>query len=147
VTISTRLGRLVFGAISGVALAVLSVAAGHASSLSIGQNYQESSNKTSSAPPVAGACNALTYCYIEFTPVPAGKQLVVTQVSCALSVSAGNVTEMYLAPRRPNGTAVERFQILESTKLPSNQPGSNVNVNNSAMQLFDQKDRPESIWG
>ena len=146
-TISRRLGRLVVAAISGAALAALSGAAGQATSLSIGQNYQESSNVTSSLPPAAGACNDITYCYIEFKPVPMGKQLVVTQVSCELSASAGNVVSMYLGPRRPNGMAVERFQFLQSIKLPSNQPGSNMSVNNNAYQLFDQKDRPEIYMG
>jgi hypothetical protein len=131
------------GAIAGLTLAALTAMPSQASSLSIGQNYQESSNVTSSAPPTPGACNGITYCYIEFNKVPAGKQLIVTQVSCSLNPSAGVPMQMFLAPRRPNNSAVERFQFLIPSTMPSTTPGTNVTVNTNTYQLFDQKDRPE----
>lgn len=133
----------VVGLVVGLALAALIASPGQASSLTIGQNYQESSNVTSSAPPTPGACNGKTYCYIEFNKVPAGKQLIVTQVSCSLNPSAGVPMQMYLAPRRPNNAAVERFQFLIPSTMPSTTPGTNVTVNTNAYQLFDQRERPE----
>jgi hypothetical protein len=133
------------GLTAGLGLLLLSVAPGQASSLTVGQNYQESSNKTSTTPPAGTACNATTFCYIEFAKVPLGRQLVVTQVSCSLSVSnnSAEVVQMTLSPRRPGGAAVERFQMLIPSTLPSNLPGYNLVLNSNAYQLFDAGDRPE----
>jgi len=130
---------------AGLVLVMLGVGAGQTTSLSFQGNFQESSNKTSTAPPTATACNSTVFCYIEFAKVPAGKQLIVTQVSCALSVSNGNAqaVSMTLSPRRPNGNAVERFQMLIPSTMPSNQPGYNLVLNSNAYQLFGSGDRPE----
>jgi hypothetical protein len=130
---------------AGAVLAVASTPAG-ADSITIGQHFQESSNTTSSSPPTAGACNDISYCYIEFAKVPNGQSLVVRQVSCSLSASAGNVIYMYLGVRRGQN-AVERFQFLNSTKNPSSMPGSTVMVNENAYQIFRAGDRPEIYIG
>lgn len=118
-----------------------------AAALALGAHYQESSNLTSNAPPQSTACNGLSYCYIEFAKVPAGKQLLVTRVSCQLSVSAGAATTMYLGTRLGNGNAVERFSFLIPTAMPSNQPGDNITVNDEAYQLYTQGQRPEIYLG
>lgn len=129
----------------GVLQAAAMASAG-AASLSVGDAYQESSNVTSAAPPAPGACNDIIYCYIRFAPVPDGLQLIVRQVSCSLSASAGNVTSMYLGVRR-GSNAVERFQFLNTVKYPSNQPGSTVVTNENAYQLYRSGDRPEIFVG
>src|SRR5262245_34461937 len=137
------------GMTAGLVLALLWAAPGHAASLTVGQNFQESSDVTSTSPPIGTACNSTSFCYIIFHKVPSGKQLIITQVSCALSVSASaaQAVSMYLGPRRPNGTAVERFQILIPSTMPSNQPGYNLVLNSNAYQLFTTSDRPEIYIG
>ena len=137
-----------FALFAGLALATLSAAPGHTSSLSVGQNYQESSNKTSTSPPNATGCS-LTYCYIVFNKVPTGKQLIVTQVSCSLNVSdaTADATQMFMEPQRPNGNWNERFQILIPSTMPSNLPGYNLVLNSAAYMLFTSNDRPEIYVG
>jgi hypothetical protein len=134
---------------AGLALALLWTAPGHAVSLTVGDHYQESSNVTSTSPPSGSACNNTIFCFIIFNKVLTGKQLIITQVSCALSVStsAAQAVSMYLGPRRPTGTAVERFQILIPSTMPSNQPGYNLVLNSNAYQLFTTSDRPEIYIG
>lgn len=142
------LGLKAFGGIAlvvGVLQAVAPSPVG-AASITVGSNYQESSNVTSSAPPAAGACNGVSYCYLNFSKVPEGRNLLVRQVSCSLSASAGNVISMYLGVRRGQNS-VERFQFLNSTKYPSSQPGGTVVVNENALQIYRAGDRPEIYVG
>lgn len=145
------LARLVTGA-SSCALLVSALALGASSArstaLQAGTYFQESSNTTSNAPPTAGACNGQIFCYIEFTKIPAGKQLAVSHVSCSLSVSATTAkpVSMYLGTRK-GINAVERFQMLEPGSMPSNQPGYNLVVNSTTLQLYTENDRPEIYVG
>lgn len=134
-------------AFCGLAALALGAIPAQSSSLQSGAYYQESSNKTSSAPPTAGACNG-SFCYILFTKVPAGKRLAVTQVSCSLSVSSATAeaTSMYLGGRRTTG-AVERFTMLVPGTMPSNQPGYTLVLNSGALQLYEAGDRPEIFVG
>jgi hypothetical protein len=125
----------------------IAAAPAHAASATYGQHYQSSSNITSSSPPVASACNALTYCYIVFPKVATGKRLIVRQVSCQLSVSTGEPVSIYLGVRLSNGEAAERFQFLRPSILPSNTPGSTVVVNENAYQPYNQGQRPEIYLG
>ena len=138
------LGRNVWrGVMAGLVLTAFGVVGAQASSLLVGTNYQESSNKTSTAPPGGTACNNSVYCYIVFKRVPVGKQLIVTRVACQLSVSTGNVSQLNLLPQRTNGTFVERFQNLASFTRPSSTPGNFVVANEAAFALFDERDFPE----
>ena len=108
----------------------------------------ESSNITSNFPPTAGACNGISYCYIEFTKIPDGYRLAVSHVSCSLAVSSSTAkpVQMYLGTRK-GINAVERFQMLEPGSMPSNQPGYNLVVNSPTLQLYTEKDRPEIYVG
>jgi hypothetical protein len=60
-----------------------------------------------------------------------------------VSAAAADVVAMTLEPRRPNGSVMERFQMLIPSKMPSNQPGYNLVVHTSVYQLFTGNDRPE----
>lgn len=141
-------GSLAGAIVTALSAVLLSAAPAQSASLQIGSSFQESSNKTASAPPVAGACNGISFCYILFTKVPAGKQLAVTQVSCSLSVSSGTAEAvgMYLGVRR-NAGAVERFTMLVPGTMPSNQPGYTLVLNSGALQLYEAGDRPEIFVG
>jgi hypothetical protein len=131
-----------------LAALALSVSSAETASLQAGTYFQESSNVTSSAPPTAGACNGLVYCYIEFGKIPDGKQLIVTHVSCSLSVSSSTAksVQVYLGTRK-GINAVERFQLLVPGSMPSNQPGYNLVVNAPTLQLYTEKERPEIYVG
>jgi len=131
--------------VAAVALLAVTASGAHAavSQITLGTHYQATSNTTSSNPPNAGACNSQSYCYWVFPRVPTGKQLVVTQVSCSISVSAAEPTHMYLGARLNNGTAVERFSFLLPSIFPSNQPGSILAVNETVYQLYASGQRPE----
>jgi hypothetical protein len=105
--------------------------------------YQESSNTTTRNAPTPGSCNnTASSCDIVFAKVPVGKQLTVTHVSCELYVSAGEVSQLFLYPIRPNGTAHARYQWLTSSTRPDNLFAARVVVNQAAYQLFNQKDFP-----
>jgi hypothetical protein len=133
---------------AGLVALVLTATPGQAAALQLGSYYQESSNLTSNTPPTSGACNGLIYCYLEFAKVPTGKQLAVTQVSCSLSVSQSTAkpVSMYLGTRR-GINAVERFQILVPSTMPSNQPGYTLVVSAPTLQLYEAGDRPEIFVG
>lgn len=134
-------------AVLGLAAMALAAIPAQSASIQVGAFYQESSNKTSSSPPVASACNGV-FCYIIFNKVPAGKQFVVTQVSCNLSVSTttAEVVSMYLGGRK-GPAALERFTDLIPGTQKSNQPGYNLVLNSSALQLYTENDRPEIFVG
>ncbi len=137
------LARLATGAVLVSALALGAVPA-QSTSLQAGTFFQESSNTTSNFPPTAGACNGISYCYIEFTKIPDGYRLAVSHVSCSLSVSTATAksVQMYLGTRK-GINAIERFQLLVPGTMPSNQPGYNLVVNSPTLQLYTEKERPE----
>jgi hypothetical protein len=57
----------------------------YATALTIGTYYEETSVRESASVPTAGQCTT-NFCYLLFNAVPSGKQLVVTDLSCRISV-------------------------------------------------------------
>lgn len=104
----------------------------------IGSDYQDSTITTSQSPPLASACKANTACYFVFSRVPLGKRLNVTQASCAIQTTGGDITFAGLILLKGNGTLVQRYQFLVPVKTAT----GFFSMNNTMLQLFREKERP-----
>jgi hypothetical protein len=111
--------------------------------------YQQSSGLTSNDPPTPGDCMAAQTCYVVFDRVPAGHQLIVTQVSCLFVTSGGTtprISTAILTVQRPNGTEPLRRQHLTPINEQQSLPTSTVAaVSVTTLQLFDARERP-MVW-
>jgi len=100
--------------------------------------FQQSTNTTSLGSPIPGDCNPSSLCYFLFAPAPSGKQLIVTQVSCTLFVSTGELHSAILRIQRPDGSFVDTAQFLTPTKTAE----TRFAVNTTTLALIDKKLRP-----
>ena len=100
-------------------------------------NYQQSTSTTSVTPPKPAPCPAASNCYFLFSPVPAGKQLIVTHVSCNIIANGGAPYWAYITVLS-GGAPILREQHLVPVELIS---GAYA-ISNSTLQLFNSQERP-----
>lgn len=135
------LGAALIGAF---ALCLSAAAATTGPPTTFGGYYEETTSSTSpdnaTPPGDAGSCIIISTgtCYFIFSPVPAGKHLIVTQVSCYLITPGGDLTQATLFALRPNGKLAFRFQHLVINKADTEAYA----FNNATLQLYNPGDRP-----
>jgi len=88
-------------------------------------------------------CANNTNCYVIFSKVPAGNNLVINQVSCYVNVgwpdTAGDLVRVQLYPSR--NMTVQRTQELTTVKTSMN----DFAVNGTTMQIFHAGDTPQIL--
>jgi hypothetical protein len=133
--------------LAGAALTALSPSAASATifpSVTIGGIYQQMTSTTSIAPPTEANCENVNVCYIVFSRVPNGKQLIVTNVSCFLAVAgAVGIISAALQPQLPNNSLVFRYQWLQPSKTHDDIEGRTVfAINNTTVAPMASGQRP-----
>jgi len=134
--------------LSGLALAAFAaspaVAAKVGRTIIIGGFYQQTTTTTSKNPPTPEQCTSTFFCYFVFDPIPAGKQVIVTQARCRVSMGPGDqeLFDIFLHAMRPGGTVPLRFQTLDVTRIKNESISSVFIFGNTTIQLYDQRDRP-----
>jgi hypothetical protein len=104
----------------------------------IGGFYQQTTTTISAFPPTESPCTNVSACFVVFSRIPNSKQLIVTNVSCSLSTSSGDLAFTRLIPQRPDGSILFHFQFLEATRAV----GDVFTFNNTVVALFDARERP-----
>ena len=136
-----RFTRRWYTGLTACAMVALSAAAALAAIgplVTIGGFFQQSSNTTSVSPPTAGDCNPSSLCYFVFGKAPAGKQLLVTHVSCTVFLSTGELHSAILRIQRGNGSYVDSVQYL----VPVKTADTRYTISGSTLALYDQNQRP-----
>jgi hypothetical protein len=130
-----RVPRLIAG-FAGVA-AALSVSAAFPA-VTIDGIYQESSTTLSISPPEPTGCSGVAQCFVVFSRLPAGKELVVMNVSCTIVTTAGGIDSVLLVPQLPNGVFLLQFQWLQHVRTE----GTRVVLNNTTLAPIGKRQRP-----
>jgi len=130
---------LAMGAAAAFVLSPGTAAATIGPGVIVGGNYQQSTTSVATNPATEGSsCADNSHCYFRFSPVPSGKQLVVTQVSCIVTVLGGSMVTAALWPYRNN----ETLPLRRSSLVHSNPAANTFVLNNTTLQLFVAGDRP-----
>jgi hypothetical protein len=128
--------------LAGAVAAALSASAASAEifpATTIAGVYQQSTTTCSISPPAdTGCANTPGGGDFVFSRVPSGKQLIVSNVSCTVTVSAGFLSLIQLVSQRPNGDIPGRAQNLQ----PAKSEGTQYFLNNTTLAAFDSRERP-----
>jgi hypothetical protein len=140
---STALGVLL-ALIAGV---TLPGAAALATAVTVGDYYQEGSTRRGINPPsINPSCNNTLLCYAIFNIVPSGKQLLITDVSCELTLTGGGAEQLFrakLVTMLANGEVSDRGHHLISAwtvLVQAGQPTYHLVAN--TRQLVKAGERP-----
>lgn len=130
------------GASAQQALPLLAGVAPNAATV-IGGYYEETSAVTSLSPPTPATCAnpGPSGCIFVFSPVPQGKQLIVTKVSCWITSQQTvieSVSPVLMTSQRARATPSKNGQVFKAEKTASN----DYTVSQSTLQLIDQQSRP-----
>lgn len=123
------------------ALAALSVSAASATiypGKAIGGYFQQTTTTRSIHPPTSTGCSNTFGCYFVFDLVPRDKQLVVTHISCLVTVEQGGVRHATLALLDRQLTLVTRYQYGQ----PIATGNATFVLNTPTLALFDSSERP-----
>jgi hypothetical protein len=130
-----------FGAgLCATALGLLSAPAGAAPPTpTIIQGFYQQSTDTVSLDGVlaASSCAQTQACFYLFTPVRAGKQLIITQISCTIPHNTGSVRVARLFPVKA-GQQIFRTQYF----VPVPTTNDRVGFSEPTLQLFTAGERP-----
>jgi hypothetical protein len=105
----------------------------HASAVTAGTNYQETSTRKSTSVPAAATCESVTTCFVIFNIIPAGKQLLVTDVQCSVRIvglNADRLHQVRVITFAATGGATDRSSFLSPVRtatLASNNIAYTVN--------------------
>jgi hypothetical protein len=130
--------------IAGAAIAVLSATAASAiiyPEKIIGGYYQQTTTtrSTTSTLPEDSGCSNVPGCFFVFDRLPRNKQLIVTNLSCILSVSPGTIRYVSLLLLDKQGSlGTVRRQFAQ----PVHSDGDSFVLNAATLALFDARERP-----
>jgi hypothetical protein len=112
--------------------------------ITVGGYYQQTTTLTSQDPPKVGPCNNTHFCDFIFRPVPAGKQLIATHLSCDLETEDNDIFAAYLFVQLPDGSTPLRYQFFAPTKVRSETNDFNPHfvINSETLQLYKASERP-----
>jgi hypothetical protein len=127
--------------LAGIALAALCISAASATIFppaTVKGIYQQTTSSATTNPPTVTSCVGFSFCFFVFDRVPNDKQLIITSVSCSLTLAAGGIENVWLRLQRPNDLLVDRIQALRASKAE----GNNFVVNDTALMPVDGRIRP-----
>lgn len=139
------IGIVIGAVLCALPVAAQTVEAGESAPATIGPTkslqgfYELTTNTTAEVvtPIAPAACTGTSLCFFIFNRVPAGQQLVITQVSCELFSTPGVLYAAALATER-NGSFPFRTHWLVVNRAAT----SWFNLNQNVLKLFDVGERP-----
>jgi hypothetical protein len=116
------------------------------SAVTVGTNYHETSSRYGTQVPGTAGCNNTNTCYISFNLVPAGKQLLITDISCEAFINAGSaaaVLRTQVMTYLGNNQMTDRYTFLKSTIVyEDNSSSRTFQVKDTARHLVRAGERP-----
>jgi hypothetical protein len=136
--VATRVGRACLAGFFLVILSASLAGAAYGPRTTIGANYQQTSNTTSTDGFSEGTCIiGAGSCFILFQGAPQQKALIVQHVSCRVSVTAGGLLYASLLTRQG-----QNLLLKSTTLLPVHTTGTLWVVNSPVMHLLNVGERP-----
>jgi hypothetical protein len=124
----------------GALLIAGSTVCAHASAITIGTIYNESSARLGTAVPGANGCANTAHCFVSFNLVPAGKHLLITDVTCKFvaqkAAGAPMISGASIGSASKDNQSGDRFQQVSTTLKYNSSPTTGYYIASDKTRLL-----------